>query len=95
MNYIDIDKQYIITLFNTRVKGVEIILKGHKINHCGKEGHWLETKMGIKHNAKNEPDINGYEMKKSSIKITLGDFTASEYIFSRKNKRNIINHLNK
>jgi len=44
---------------------------------------------------KNEPDINGYEMKKSSIKITLGDFTASEYIFSRKNKRNIINHLNK
>lgn len=94
MNYIDIDKQYIITLFNTRVKGVEIILKGHKINHCGKEGHWLETKMGIKHNANNEPDINGYEMKKSSIKITLGDFTASEYIFSRKNKRNIINYLN-
>jgi hypothetical protein len=81
MNKIDIDKQYIITLFNINVKGVEIILKGHKINH------WLETKMGIKHNAKNEPDINGYEMKKSSIKITLGDFSASEYIFSRKNKR--------
>jgi len=42
----------IITLFNTGVKGVEICLEGHKINHCGKEGHWLETKMGIKYNAK-------------------------------------------
>lgn len=43
--------------------------------------------MGIKHNAKNEPDINGYEMKKSSNKITLGDFSASEYLFSGKNKK--------
>jgi hypothetical protein len=33
-------------------------------------------------------------MKKSSKKITLGDFSASEYIFSRKNKRNNINTLN-
>jgi hypothetical protein len=94
MNHIDFDKQYIITLFNTHVRGVEIFLTGKHINHCGKEGHWLETKMGIKHNPKNEPDINGYEMKKSSIKTTLGDFTASEYIFSQKNKRNTINILN-
>jgi hypothetical protein len=93
-NKIDIDKQKIITLFNNNVKGVEICLKGQNINHCGKEGHWLETKMGIKHNAKNEPDIDGYEMKKSSKKTTLGDFSASEYAFSRKNKRNIINNLN-
>jgi len=50
--------------------------------------------MGIKHNANNEPDINGYEMKKSSDKTTLGDFSASEYAFSKKNKRNIINLLN-
>jgi hypothetical protein len=91
---IDIDKQHIITLFNTCVKGIEICLEGQNINHCGKEGHWLETKMGIKHNAKNEPDINGYEMKKSSSKTTLGDFSASEYAFSGKNKRNSINTLN-
>ena len=90
----DVDKQHIITLFNTYVKGVEICLEGQNVNHCGKEGHWLETKMGIKHNAKNEPDINGYEMKKSSIKTTLGDFSASEYAFSRKNKRDSINILN-
>ena len=50
--------------------------------------------MGIKYNAKNEPDINGYEMKKISGKITLGDFSASEYAFSGKNKRNTINILN-
>jgi hypothetical protein len=91
---IDIDKQHIITLFNNYVKGVEILLKGQNTKHCGKEGHWLETKMGIKHNSKNEPDINGYEMKKYSCKTTLGDFSASEYVFSGKNKRNNINILN-
>lgn len=89
---IDIDKQQIITLFNNNVKGVEICLEGQNVNHDGKEGHWLETKMGIKHNAKNEPDINGYEMKKSSNKITLGDFSASEYAFSK--KRTSINEIN-
>jgi hypothetical protein len=91
---IDTDKEEIIRLFNTNVKGIDICLEGHHIKHCGKEGHWLETRMGIKHNAKNEPDINGYEMKKSSIKTTLGDFSASEYAFSGKNKRNEINSFN-
>jgi hypothetical protein len=67
----EIDKQHIITLFNTYVKGVEICLEGQNIKHCGKEGHWLETKMGIKHNAKNEPDINGYEMKNLQVKQHL------------------------
>ena len=62
----DVDKQEIITLFNNNVKGCEISLEGQNINHDGKEGYWLETKMGIKHNKKNEPDINGYEMKKFS-----------------------------
>ena len=85
------DKQYIISLFTTNVKGVEICLEGN-VNHDGKEGHWLEQKMGIKHNAKNEPDINGYEMKKFSNKITLGDFSASEYVFSK--KRHSINEMN-
>jgi hypothetical protein len=88
------DKEIIIDLFRNNVKGVEICTEGQNINHCGKEGHWLETKMGIKHNAKNEPDILGYEMKKSSSKTTLGDFSASEYAFSGKNKRNSINNFN-
>ena len=63
---IDPDKEHIIMLFNYNVKGKEICLEGKNTLHCGKEGHWLEKQMGIKHNAKNEPDINGYEMKKSS-----------------------------
>jgi len=55
-------KQQIITSFKNNVKGEEICLKeGHNKKHCGKEGHWLEDKMGIKHNAKNEPDKEGYE----------------------------------
>jgi hypothetical protein len=91
----DVDKQDIITMFNTNVKGVEICLKSQNQKHCGKEGHWLERKMGIKHNSKNEPDINGYEMKKSSPKTTLGDFSASEYLFSGINKRIAINTYNK
>ena len=85
-NIIDPDKQDIITLFISNVKGVEICLEGQNTKHDGREGHWLETKMNIKHNAKNEPDINGYEMKKASSKTTLGDFSASEYAFSGKNK---------
>jgi hypothetical protein len=88
----DVEKQQIITLFNNNIKGREICLEGQNINHDGKEGHWLETKMGIKHNSKNEPDIDGYEMKKYSNRITLGDFTASEYAFSK--KRYSINEFN-
>jgi hypothetical protein len=94
MSNIDSDKEEIIKLFYNNVKGVEICLKNINVKHCGKEGYWLETKMKIKHNSKNEPDINGYEMKKYSNKTTLGDFSASEYIFSNKNKRNNINILN-
>jgi len=69
----DVDKEYIIKLFNTNVKGVEICLKGKNKKHCGKDGHWLEKQMGIKHNAKNAPDINGYEMKMDSKVITFID----------------------
>lgn len=77
-------KQKIIDLFNTNVKGKKYI---HTINkHCGSEGHWLEKQMGIKHNNKNEPDIEGYEMKKAASKITFGDFSASEYLFTKRKK---------
>jgi hypothetical protein len=87
------NKQKIINLFLNNVKGINICLDDIK-NHCGKEGYWLEEKMGIKHNDNNEPDIYGYEMKKMSNKITLGDFSANEYAFSGKNKRNILNEYN-
>lgn len=64
------------------VKGKDILI--NNIKHNGGEGYWLENQMGIVHNSKNEPDILGYEMKKSSSKITLGDFSASEYLFSKR-----------
>lgn len=90
----DKDKQEIINIFNKNLKGVEICLKSYNIKHSGKEGHFIEKKMEIKHNSKNEPDLYGYEMKKYSSKITLGDFSPTEYAFSKKNKRNIINDFN-
>lgn len=84
------EKQEIKRRFFENVKEKEIKTTG---NHCGKEGHWLEKAMQIKPNGKNAPDILGYEMKKdSSNKITLGDFSASEYLFSKKTP--ILNSLN-
>jgi len=80
----------IVVLFFTKVKGREFSGKPDK--HCGKEGHWLEDRMGIKHNSNNGPDIYGYEMKKYSPKITVGDYSASEYAFST--IRELINRLN-
>jgi hypothetical protein len=77
---VDSGKLDIITVFNTHVKGVEICLEGQNINHSGKEGHWLEKKMGIKHNAKNEPDINGYEMKTGDKATTFID-KAPNYMY--------------
>lgn len=83
-------KKNIIKLFQENVKDQPIILTKH---HNGSEGHWLESKMNIEHNCKNQPDIYGYEMKKDSKKISFGDFGASEYLFS-KNKPDI-NEYNK
>ena len=83
-------KTKIIQLFLTNVKNKEIII-GKKTH--GSEGHWLETQMGLPKNCKNMPDILGYEMKKDSKKITFGDFSASEYIFSK--NKSILNKYNK
>ena len=84
----DDNKQMIIDKFIKNIKGKEIIIENS--THCGSEGHWLEIQMEISHNSNNEPDILGYEMKKNSSKITFGDFSASEYLFSKK-KENIEN----
>jgi len=50
--------------------------------HEGKEGHWLEKHMGVKHNASNAPDLLGFEMKNNTqTKTSFGDWNASYYIF--------------
>lgn len=71
-------------IINRFIKNVKNKLPTTDKKHCGSEGHWLEDMMEIKHNSKNAPDIFGYEMNKKSKKITFGDFSASEYIFSKK-----------
>jgi len=85
----DETKQRIIQLFYDNVKGKEILLKK---SHCGSEGQWLEQQMGVKSNSKNAPDVDGYELKKESPKITFGDFSASEYLF--KQQKPLIDQFN-
>jgi len=87
-------KFQIIELFKKNIKNKEIIYeKKINNNHDGKEGHWLEKQMGIKSNNSNSPDINGYEMKKESTKISYGDWSASEYLFNE--EKPILNEFNK
>lgn len=83
--------EQIVDLFYKNVKGIDISLS-KTTKHCGKEGHWLEKQMECSINSMNLPDLLGYEMKKNSSTITLGDFSASEYAFSR--KRSWINETN-
>jgi len=84
------NKTTIINLFNKNVKGKKIEITNKK--NYGAEGHWLETQMGIQHNSDNSPDILGFEMKKISKKITFGDFSASEYLFSK--RKSLLNGVN-
>jgi hypothetical protein len=56
--------------------------------HDGREGHWLETAMGIRHNSDNAPDLFGYEQKNDThSKTTFGDWSADYYIFKSKNNK--------
>jgi hypothetical protein len=66
------EKQKIIDLFLENVKGVQVCMEGN-VRHCGKRGHWLETRMGLSHNSKNEPDMYGYEMKTGENVTTFVD----------------------
>lgn len=77
------DKEKIIELFKQNVKGKKSDTTINNQRHDGKDGHWLETQMGIHHNGDNEPDLLGYEMKNqtTSGKITFGDWQANEYIY--------------
>ncbi len=78
-------KRRIVELFYKEVKGKIPDTSGANIAHDGKGGHWLETRMKIVHNRKNEPDLWGFEMKNyTSIKTTFGDWSASYYIFKDK-----------
>lgn len=83
---LSIAKQTIIKTFHDNVKGRKSDTALANLKHSGKEGHWLETAMGIIHNGNNAPDILGYEMKNAtSLKTTFGDWSANYYIFNDPN----------
>lgn len=72
----------IVEIFVNNVLGKKSEVEEVNQSHDGKDGHWLETQMGIDHNRKNEPDILGYEMKnKTGSKTTFGDWSADYYLF--------------
>lgn len=78
-------KSKIIALFNSNVRGRKPDSSKSNVGHDGKDGHWLETQMGVSHNASNSPDIYGFEMKNNtSSKTTFGDWSADYYIFKDK-----------
>ena len=78
-------KKSIIKTFVKNVKGKKPNTSAANKKHAGKEGHWLETQMGISHNASNTPDLHGFEMKNNTTsKTTFGDWSANYYIFKDK-----------
>lgn len=86
MRHIEHDKLEIIRRFFKEVYGKRPDLSSYNGLHDGKGGHWLESKMGIKINSSNSPDINGYEMKNNtSSKTTFGDWSPDLAIFKGHN----------
>lgn len=79
----------IVRMFQVNVYGKSPDIRQANQRHDGAVGHWLETQMGISHNANNGADLLGYEMKNdtSSGKTTFGDWSADYYLFKcRKNR---------
>ena len=72
----------IIRRFQANVYGRKADTTQGNQHHDGRGGHWLETQMGISHNADNSADLLGYEMKNqtSSGKTTFGDWSADYYL---------------
>jgi hypothetical protein len=77
-------------IFNTKLKGIK---PDYVKNHCGSEGHFIEKMLTIKHNSINEPDYKGWEIKKKSKKISLGDWSASHYLYKQNNFMKNFNNI--
>ena len=85
-------KQKIVKLFNEKVRGRVSDTSKSNVGHDGKDGHWLEKQMGIKHNASNAPDLWGFEMKNhTSSKTTFGDWSPNRKlrIYRKGNEYNL------
>jgi hypothetical protein len=76
-------KNRIKRVFDESIRGLEPELKSGKNVHDGWEGHWLQERFGLKADAKNAPDLDGFELKDDTgtSVTTFGDWSADEYIF--------------
>ena len=76
------EKKRIVARFCANVRGERPDVRGFHTGHDGSEGHWLEDRMGVAHNADNAPDFRWFEMKNNTAsKTTFGDWSASYYVF--------------
>lgn len=76
----------IVRLFLDNVYGKSPDTTRANQRHDGAGGHWLETQMGISHNANNGADLLGFEMKNDTIsKTTFGDWSADYYLYKDPN----------
>ncbi len=69
--------------FTKNVKGKKPDLSQFNSTHDGREGDWLTKAMGLNVNGINEPDFEGFEMKKYSVgKTSFGDWSPDESLYS-------------
>jgi hypothetical protein len=76
-------KRQIKLTFDENIRGREPKVSSTKTQHDGWEGHWLQEQFGLTADAKNAPDLNGFELKDDTGTgvTTFGDWSADQYIF--------------
>jgi len=75
----------LIETYKKNVHGKKPDTSASDPRHDGKQGHWLEDAMGSKRDAKNAPDLFGFEMKNhTKQKVTFGDWSPNYWIFNDK-----------
>jgi len=77
----DESRQKIIDHFHRNVLGKYPDQSELKLSHKGNLGHWLEVNLGGKIDADGNADLDGYECKVESKKISWGDWGAPYRIF--------------
>ena len=83
-------REKIIKIYLDNVHGKKPDTSQYVQRHDGKEGYWLEKKMGVQPNASNAPDLLGFEMKNhTNTVLTLGSWDPNYWVF--RNKDNGIN----
>jgi hypothetical protein len=76
-------KREIEQRFNAKVRGKCADLTGYHRGHDGATGDWVTRAMGLTVNGRNEPDLDGFEMKIDSAKTTFGDWSPTTCLYSR------------